>query len=277
MPLPLLVMAAAPFVMGAVQAGIAKHRANKLDNDISAAQNRIDDIVRDRGDVIDQSDKIRDMKSMVSNPYANLSVATQAAEMQMEQTDQALANTLDAMRATGAGAGGATALAQAAAQSKQGISASIEGQEVQNEKLRAQGQASVNQQLMNIEQMAIGEETAAWQRQDARDQAELDRAYGEQDFLRSRQMQYEDSADAAMMAGISGMTSTLTGGFSDGGAFTNSNQPGRTPRNRNKTTSATSVYSPSSTFGANYMNMGQNTNPMFSGNLYNPNALSLNP
>ena len=154
---------------------------------------------------------------MVSNPYANLSVATQAAEMQMEQTDQALANTLDAMRATGAGAGGATALAQAAAQSKRGISASIESQEVQNEKLRAEGQASVNQQLMSIEQMAIGEETAAFQRQDARDQALLDRAYGESDFLRSRQMQMEDASQAALMAGVSGTTSLLTSGFSEGG------------------------------------------------------------
>ena len=45
-------------------------------------------------------------------------------------------------------------------------------------------------------------------------------------------MQLRDSADAAMMAGISGMTSTLTGGFSDGGAFTNNNQPGRTPKDR---------------------------------------------
>ena len=219
MPLPILVAVAAPLVMGAIQGGIAKHRANKMKKEVGLAQKRIDDIVRDRADVIDQSDKIRDMKSMVSNPYGNLSVATQAAEMQMEQTDQALANTLDAMRATGAGAGGATALAQAAAQSKQGISASIEGQEAQNEKLRAQGQTSVNQQLMNIEQMAIGEETAAFQRQDTRDQALLDRAYGESDFLRSRQMQMEDASQAALMAGVSGTTSLLTSGFSEGGFF----------------------------------------------------------
>ena len=62
----------------------------------------------------------------VSNQYANLSVATQAAEFQAEEADIALANTLDTLRATGAGAGGATALAQAALQSKRNISASIE-------------------------------------------------------------------------------------------------------------------------------------------------------
>ena len=64
----------------------------------------------------------------------------------MEQADIALANTLDTLRATGASAGGATALAQAALQSKKGIAASIESQEVQNEKLRAQGEANLQSQ-----------------------------------------------------------------------------------------------------------------------------------
>ena len=55
------------------------------------------------------------------NPFASLGVATQAAEIQMEQSDIALANSLDAMVATGAGAGGATALAQAALRSKKKV------------------------------------------------------------------------------------------------------------------------------------------------------------
>ena len=55
---------------------------------------------------------------MASNPYANLGVATQAAEMQAEEADIALANTLDTIRSSGASAGGATALAQAALKSK---------------------------------------------------------------------------------------------------------------------------------------------------------------
>jgi hypothetical protein len=50
----------------------------------------------------------------ISNQYANLSVATKAAKFQAEESDKALANTLDTLRATGAGAGGATALAMAA-------------------------------------------------------------------------------------------------------------------------------------------------------------------
>ena len=49
------------------------------------------------------------------------------------------------LRATGASAGGATALAQAALASKKGISASIESQEATNSKLRAQGEQTLIQ------------------------------------------------------------------------------------------------------------------------------------
>lgn len=80
----------------------------------------------------------------IENPYKNLPVATQAARFQAENADIALANTLDTLRATGAAAGGATALAQAALQSQQGISASLEKQEAQNARLRAQGQLQVD-------------------------------------------------------------------------------------------------------------------------------------
>ena len=48
----------------------------------------------------------QNLTGMMSNPMANLGVATQAAEMQAEEADIALANTLDTLRATGAGAGG---------------------------------------------------------------------------------------------------------------------------------------------------------------------------
>ena len=63
----------------------------------------------------------------------------------MEESDIALANTLDTLRATGSSAGGATALAQAALKSKKGVSASIEAQEAQNEKLKAQGEQQMEQ------------------------------------------------------------------------------------------------------------------------------------
>ena len=91
-----------------------------------------------------------DTSVLASNPYGQLQVATQAADLKVQQSDQALANTLSTIRATGAGAGGATAIAQAALQSKLGVAATIEQQEAKNTELRAQGQ-------QQIEQIKMGE------------------------------------------------------------------------------------------------------------------------
>ncbi len=216
MPVPLLVVAA-PLIIGGIQKAISVNKANKMENDISSANGVVTSIMNNRDEVYDASDKIRDMKDLVSNPYANLGVATQAAEMQAEEADMALANTLDTVRAGGFGGGGATALAMAAAKSKQGVSASIEQQEADNNKLRAQGELQKQQQLMNLESQAISAEERAAAGEDARVQAELDRAYGEVDFLRSRKMGLEDAGDAALMAGISGSTSVLTSALGPGG------------------------------------------------------------
>ena len=79
----------------------------------------------------------------LSNPFANLQTGTAASDLQGAQTDAALAATLESGNVTGAG--GATALAQAAAQSKQGIAANIQQQELNNAQLRAQGQQSLEQ------------------------------------------------------------------------------------------------------------------------------------
>jgi hypothetical protein len=212
MPIPLIVGIAAPLIMGGIQAAMNNKKANDLEQDVSAAQGVINDILNNRPPVYDASDKIRSMKGMVQNPFANLPVATQAAEMQAEQTDIALANALDTAERSGLGAGGATALAQAAAKSKQGIAASIEQQEAQNQRLKAQGEQQKNAKLMELESSAIAAEERASIGEDARVQAQLDRAYGESDFLRSRQMGFEDAADAALMSGLSGATSILSAG-----------------------------------------------------------------
>lgn len=76
----------------------------------------------------------------VTNPYSNLGVATGASEFQAEETDIALANTLNTLNSFGYGAGGATSLAQEAARSKMNISNNIQGQEMRNAELRARGQ-----------------------------------------------------------------------------------------------------------------------------------------
>ena len=210
---------AAPMIIGGISKIMNNKKARGMQNDINAANGLITKILDSREDVYDASGKIRDMKSMVVNPYANLGVATQAAEMQVEQSDLALANTLDTIAQSGLGGGGATALAQAASRSKRGVSASIEQQEAQNQKLRAQGEQQKSQALMNIESQAISAEERAAAGEDARVQAQLDRAYGESDFLRSRQMGLEDAGDAALMAGVSGSASALTAGLAPGGGL----------------------------------------------------------
>lgn len=201
---------AAPLVVGGIQMAINNKKAKDMEGDLQAAQGNINRLLADREPVYDASGKIREMKDSVQNPFANLGVATQAAEMQAEEADIALANTLETVRATGMGAGGATALAQAAARSKKDIASSIESQEAQNNRLKAQGEQQRQQQLLNLESQAISAEERAAAGEDARVQAQIDRAYGESDFLRSRQMGLEDAADAAMMAGISGATSVLS-------------------------------------------------------------------
>jgi len=223
MSVAIVAAVAAPLVVGGIQMAINNKKAKDMEGDLQAAQGNINRLLADREPVYDASGKIREMKDSVQNPFANLGVATQAAEMQAEEADIALANTLETVKATGMGGGGATALAQAAARSKKDIAASIESQEAQNNRLKAQGEQQKQQQLLNLESQAISAEERAAAGRDARVQAQLDRAYGESDFLRSRQMGLEDAADAAMMAGISGATSVLSSAASSG-AF---NSPGK--------------------------------------------------
>lgn len=138
----------------------------------------------------------------LTNPYANMSVATKAAEMQAEQADIALANTLDTLRATGASAGGATALAQAALKSKQGIAASIEKQEVQNERLKAQGQLQVD--------MAKARGAGlAFQAQERRDEIQLDRLQGQADIEAARRAQGVSGGVGALTSAVGGAANAL--------------------------------------------------------------------
>ena len=129
----------------------------------------------------------------LENPYKNLSVATQAARIQAEEADIALANTLDTLRATGKSAGGATALAQAALRSKKDISASIEQQEVNNEKLKADGQLQVD--------IARGKgEIQRMMLQERRTEADLGRLQNQADLLQAQQFASRSTAAQAFGA-----------------------------------------------------------------------------
>ena len=162
------VAVAATAVGGAIQAG-QEHKAMRRARSakgraaakVESLQNSRQTITNPYGGVTSLANLASDLSGQMSNPYSSLGVATQAAEIQMEQSDIALANSLDAMMATGAGAGGATALAQAALRSKKGVAAGIEQQEANNEKLRAQGEQNLQQrqtaEQQRLQSIAISE------------------------------------------------------------------------------------------------------------------------
>ena len=149
---------------------------------------------------------------MVSNPFANLGVATQAAEFQAEQADMSLASSLDLLAATGASAGGATALAQAALASKKGVSASIEQQEAANEKLRAQGESEADKLKMS-EQMRLQQADAAgiqyeFQAKESRTNADLGFAAGTMQQASQNQANAKAAQGAAWGSAISGVANS---------------------------------------------------------------------
>jgi hypothetical protein len=149
----------------------ANKRARRAQNEAKRIEREIDILERNRQTIINPYDQISnlsdtaiDLSDQMTNPFANLGVATKAAEIQIEQTDIALANTLDTLRATGASAGGATALAQAAAAGKKGVAANIEAQEAQNEKFRAQGEAALEANKIAEQRRLQGIELSEGQR-----------------------------------------------------------------------------------------------------------------
>jgi len=173
---------------------------------------------------------ISDVSGMASNPFANLSVSTAAAEMQIEEADIALANTLDTLRATGASAGGATALARMALESKKGVAASIEQQEANNQKMRASGEERLqgiemneakrvqNTNLSQAEKVQKAEVEGAiyeFETQESRDEQQLNRKQGQIDNA-SQRMQ---SANAAKGAAIGGGISAVGNIFGNPAAY----------------------------------------------------------
>ena len=105
----------------------------------------------------------------IGNPYSNLGVAAKAAEFQAEQ--------------------GATALAQAALTSKQGISADLQRQEASNQKMYAGG------------------EDTRFLRQEGRDMTKLDRTQAQLDQAR----QTEQAMYGQKMAAVGNIASSVTG------------------------------------------------------------------
>tara|TARA_R110000796_G_scaffold164749_1_gene281589 strand:+ start:95 stop:742 length:648 start_codon:yes stop_codon:yes gene_type:complete len=157
---------------GIFGAGAAGKRARDAAKDRRRLNNKLNTLENSRQEIINP---YKDLSSMISNPFSNLSVATGAAEIQIEQADIALANTLDTLRSTGASAGGATALAQAALKSKKGVAAGIEQQEKNNEDKRAAGEKQKQDALMREGQRVQQGEAWEFAQREQRQMQELDR------------------------------------------------------------------------------------------------------
>lgn len=182
------VSAGVAVVGGLVSANQSKQAAKGFANDAKRKEWEIQELEKNRqaipnpyANVKDLSSIAKDLSGMISNPYANLGVATQAADIQIEEADISLANTLDTLRATGSSAGGATALAQAALQSKRGVAASIEQQEANNEKLRAEGQAQMQKARLDEAQRIQGVQFGEAQRMQQADIEGIKFKFGEQE------------------------------------------------------------------------------------------------
>ena len=247
MPFPLIAAAAISGgvqilggLFGANAASKAARRAaqekDRLQKELNSLEASRQAVINPYAGVKDISGMAKDLSGSLSNPFASLGVATQAAKFEAEQVDMSLANTLDTLKETGASAGGATALAQAALKSKQGISANIEQQEAGNEKLRAQGEQQLQQMKMSEAQRVQGIQISEGQRvqqaeaqgkqfmfetQEGREIAKMNRVAGQLGGAQAQEMQARADKTGAITGMIGGLASTagsLMGAMGGGAA-----------------------------------------------------------
>jgi len=200
---------------GIIGASAAKKAARAAAAQKRALQQKLKSLEDNRQEIINPYAGFTNLSSSISNPFANLGVATQAAEMQAEEADISLANTLDTLRATGASAGGATALAQAALRSKKNVSASIEQQEATNSRLKAQGEQQM-QQARRAEEIRMQEAGAAGKQfvfgqTERREQQQLDRTAALLDAASGIEQQAKADQVGAITGAIGGVTDVLGG------------------------------------------------------------------
>ena len=182
MPIPiaaLVIGGAISIASGLMGSSSARRREEAAADERRRLSSKLNSLERNRQAIINPYEGVTDLSDMISNPFANLSIATGAAEIQIEEADISLANTLDTIRQTGGGAGSATALAQAALKSKKGVAASIEAQEKQNEDKRAAGQQQMEQRQMieaqRLQQAEVSGEQFMFSTREGRQMQQLDR------------------------------------------------------------------------------------------------------
>ena len=216
-----LLMAGAQVLGGigsAIFGGSARARARGRRR---ALETQLNQLEQNRQAIIDPSTYISDLSGQLSNPFANLQVATEAAEMQAQQTDISLASSLDTLRATGAGAGGVTALAQAALRSKQGVAASIAQQEARNAFYRAQGQQQLEQARIKEQQRVQTAQAQGAQfvfgAREAREMQRLNRLSAQLSSASQQEAAYTSQMMGGIGQAIGGLGSfAMAGGFGSG-------------------------------------------------------------
>ena len=212
--------------VGSIASGIfgsraAKKAAREAAKRKARLEAKLSHLEATRQDIINPYEGVQDLTSMISNPMAQLSVATKAADIEIEEADIALANTLDTMRATGASAGGATALANAALRSKRGVAASIEQQEKSNEDKRAAGEQRAQQQRISekqrMQQADVAGKQFVFQQTENREVAQLNRVASQLGAAQQDLAQAKADQTSAVLGAIGGVTSAVSGIAGAGG------------------------------------------------------------
>ena len=234
-------------VGGAVAAGQA-HKAMRSARDAkNEAYTKMNEAIADRRDitnpyagVTDLSGLASDLSSQITNPFNNLQVSTAAAEMQAEEADIALANTLDTLEQTGASAGGATALAMAALKSKKDVAASIETQEAKNSELRARGEETMQREKVKArqeyedilikqgerdQQADIEGEIFLYQANEARSNADIERYQSMYQGFAAQQNNARIAKGKASSAMIGGIGNAVGGLFQSDGMGSGTKNP----------------------------------------------------
>ena len=202
-------------LIGAAAARKAKRRAARRVRKLNA---KLENLEENRQEIINPYDNVESLADKMSNPFTQLGVATQATAMQVEQTDIALANSLDQLRQTGGGAGGATALAQAALQSKKGVAADIERQEKSNDDKRIQGEATLQKQQIaeekRMQEVDVQGQKFVYNETEEREQQQLDRVSGQLAQAQGQRAQAAKDQTAAITGAIGSMAGVAGSYFS---------------------------------------------------------------
>ena len=202
-------------LIGAAAARKAKRRAARRVRKLNA---KLENLEENRQEIINPYDNVESLADKMSNPFTQLGVATQATAMQVEQTDIALANSLDQLRQTGGGAGGATALAQAALQSKKGVAADIERQEKSNDDKRIQGEATLQKQQIaeekRMQNVDVQGQKFVYNETEEREQQQLDRVSGQLAQAQGQRAQAAKDQTAAITGAIGSMAGVAGSYFS---------------------------------------------------------------